>query len=246
MTFGLGLPGVGGRFGLYARAGAAGAGSAQGITLIDNTFKWENVAANGSITVDVPVETLDGHTMLMHVGVQDDAQILTNPPVGWTHVAALDAFGNVGDDLRANLYTRVASSEPATYDVTQNHLASLRQMNVSITTWSGVHADIFDVTPVAGHSAFLANEAKPPVQAITSVTDGAEMVLFVHQGFDLVTAHVAPSGYTIHANQLVNALSAAIASKNIATAGLEAPGPWDNASATPESTTISCMLKPAD
>ena len=141
----------------------------------------------------------------------------------------------------------MASSEPATYDITSNHAASARVMDVSITSWSGVHADIFDVTPLSAHGVFTQNVADPANQAITSVTDGAQMVLWVFQGFTAVTAHNAPAGYDLHGSDLSQALSGAVCSKNIASAGAEAPAKWGNTSGgLPESITISLMLKPAD
>ena len=229
-----------------AVAGGAPAG-AGAIELIGITVQWENVAADGSMTALVPEGTEDGHQMLMHIGIQDDVQILTDPPTGWIKVTALDKSTTGGDDLRANVYRRTADSEPASYEVTQNHAASLRQLNVVISTWANVRADIFDVTPDSAHAAVTQNVVNPSNPAIASLTDDALMICFGVWGFEALTTVGAQDGYAILAEDHSNGVGCALSSKTLDTAGLETPGPWTHTSAgTPESIHNSLILRHVD
>lgn len=198
------------------------------------------------MTCLVPSGVEDGHKMLMHLGIQASQQPLVDPTVGWTKVTALDQIQTGGDDLRANVYQRIASSEPASYEVSTSHLASGRQMQVAITVWSGVHDDVFDVTPISAHSIGVQDTVNPSCPAITSLTDDAVMVCFGVFGYTLLTGVGPQSGYEIQGEEHVQAVSAMLSTKTLGAAGLETPGPWTHTSGGfPESVINSLLLKKA-
>lgn len=90
-----------------------------------------NVSGTGSnsITVTKPAGTVDGDVMVL---VTNTGLTTTTPPAGWT---LLDGPRTSGSTNRSNLYTRVASSEGASYTVTTGGAATA--ISASIASFSG-------------------------------------------------------------------------------------------------------------
>lgn len=100
-----------------------------------------------------------------------------------------------------------------------------------IETFRGVDAtNPFDVTySTASHFTAGSNNSLPTNDSITTVTDGAWVVINHMATHDDITVAGAPTGYTVRAN-LVGSnkdhRQSIVATKEIVTAGAESPGAW--------------------
>lgn len=195
-------------------------------------------------TCNVPAGTLDDHVMVAYVTINSGSAGFV-PPAGWTLVDEI--VSDVNDPMKSAIYTRVAASEPASYDWAHDN--TNRWLAVIIQAWSGVNIS----TPMDAvysqvlHTANHVNDPAPPNQPITTVTDGAEVIVFHHYRGPLDTV-AAPTGYTLDPSSLNSSSRCLhVANRSIATAGVEAPGNWlhTDASVNDDSQVWTISLRPA-
>jgi hypothetical protein len=162
-----------------------------------------------SLTIVVP-SWLPGD-VLTAVVVDRSGATFATAPAGWTSQGQFSG-GNLGGEL----WTRVASSEPADYTWTLSGGANLAG---GIDAWTGVDT----TTPIdASGTSNSAVSASPIGTGITTVTDGA-MLLFAI-GFETGKAAViTPPGSMIEAWEAWTSTgadhSAALAYETVTTAG---------------------------
>lgn len=174
-----------------------------------------------SVSVNVPVGTVNGDTMIMiHSG--SSAESYTTPS-GWTVVAGPRSTANTGSVPGMMCYRRTASSEPANYSPAGNGATVTRIAH--IMTFRNVNATPIDATTTQASGA----GAVADCAVITTVTNGALVLAIGLMDADATPNMVEPSGYTmIQATTLASAVSnghrLAVASKIVATAGAEDPG----------------------
>ncbi len=168
---------------------------------------------------------------------------LTN--AGWTEVTDLETF--VANRM-IGLFYKVASSEPANFEM-ENLTTIGITTTVIMTPYKGVHADVFDVTPIAAHGEDHINDSNTPTaDAITSLTDNA-LFHIAHTAISDWTTAVPPVGYIEldEENTSSNILSAFSCYKSLPIAGLETPGAMQHTGGAGgnDSITISYILKAA-
>ncbi|KKL88164.1 hypothetical protein LCGC14_1927460 [marine sediment metagenome] len=199
---------------------------------------------------DYPIVTHDDGDLLaatVHVNIDgfDTGGGLSLVNTGWTEVTALET--SVPNRM-IGLFYKVASSEPANFEM-ENLTTIGVTTSVIMTAYKGVHADVFDVTPISAHGENHINDSNTPTaDAITSLTPNA-LFHIAHTAISDWATAVPPVGYTElgEENTSSNVLSAFSCYKPLPTAGLETPGAMRHTEGLGgnDSITISYILKPA-
>lgn len=142
------------------------------------SYVAQATAAANSTTVSpaVPTGTTNGDLILAFVAVSNTDTV--SAPAGWTPVAQ-----HTGANLRAYLWRRVASSEPASYTFTANTSGNLR---ATLVTYRGQHV----TTPVPTNGATDGNSNTPTAPSIAP-TESARLVCFYAQRNSTATLTVA-------------------------------------------------------
>jgi len=200
--------------------------------------------ADATMIVAAPAGVVDGDLLIM-IGGSDFAGSVFTLPAGWTRVPALEPARTPSDSLSSVLATKTASSEPATYDVSNDQST---EVSVGIIAYSNVSG--FDVTPTAAHinegtGVGKYDTVNPTSKPITTVTDGAEVVLVQWVSYSEITAGGAPSGYTLRLDHTpFEDRNILVADRVVSTAGLETPGAWQNTAGTSfgDSSTVTFAL----
>ncbi len=165
---------------------------------------------------------------------------------GWTQLITNEE--TTGRDNETAIYYKVAgSSESAptfSYDGANDPLTS------AILAFRGVDTTTpFDVTyNNANHYAFFENDWTPTPPAITTVTNGAWVIVTASMGYSNISGFTAPTGYTERAENTGANRNMALATKEVASAGTETPGSWGvsgSGMASEESVSYTIALKPA-
>ncbi|MBL4817642.1 MAG: SBBP repeat-containing protein, partial [Deltaproteobacteria bacterium] len=139
------------------------------------TFRAEaNASADGaSIQINVPAGIADNDVMLMAVAFNDDAVSATTP-TGWTLVIdQAQTAGKKNNSGRLVVFSRVASSEPASYTVT---LSNTAKVVGSIVSYQNVNpTNPLDGTPA---SAATANSTNHDAPSITTSLSNSMLITF--------------------------------------------------------------------
>ncbi len=205
------------------------------------------LATATNISVSVPTGTVDDDFMIKFAFKNEDAGGISLPS-GWTNDAALSTQSAAGSDRENILHFRKASSEPASYDI-QHTTGTTQAFSVAILTFRGVDTTTpFDVVPTSSHIATPGNTDNPSNPAITTVTDGA-MVILLHGCVDFSTPWSATGPPSLYAESHgeISAVTAgqAGAYRIITTAALETPGAWTHTNQNNDSIILTLALRPA-
>jgi hypothetical protein len=104
-----------------------------------------------SVTIDVPVETVDDDIMLIRVFKDDTASVQAVTLAGWTQI---------GSDDEHSWFWRLAASEPATYAPS---IPAARDIAAIMSVWRGVNT----TNPIAGYAfSSVASETTPDSPAV--------------------------------------------------------------------------------
>jgi len=204
-------------------------------------------AAGDNIDLTVPTVN-DGERLLVIVGqgagtAVDPAIEDMNAAEGFTEIENTGETG--GRDHSIGIGLKVAASESGTYNFNLVGISSgVDRVGICLPI---IGSDGLDVTYVkATHYADVTNDPTPTSPAITTVTNNAEVVL-IHLCTHLALTAVAPTGYTIRADITDSAnRNIVVATKLVATAGVETPGAWahTDGDAASEGITVTLALKP--
>lgn len=211
---------------------------------------------NGTIAIDtsisdtvvtaVPAGTLDGHAMLGYMSYFDDLAVAFSLFGGTLIMEKADTDGS---DTAVAAEHRIASSEPANYTFDGGVVTPISSSKVGIiAAFSGVHTDVLDVAYVeANHYQKDLNDTTPTPKPITTITNGAVVVIIGYTKDGNVTALGAPTGYTSRLTTVGANRNVILATKLIATAGLETPGAWQHTDigALDETVSLTFALKAA-
>ncbi|MEM9336909.1 MAG: SpvB/TcaC N-terminal domain-containing protein, partial [Patescibacteria group bacterium] len=226
-------------------------GSASSISYVGDggiTHAGSVVGTTGQI-ISVPSGVQDGDLLIMVSHRNDNVGDFTTP-VGWTRQTALDGVESPGQDRTTGIFTRIAASEPSTYSLTHTD-GGAEQWSSVIIAYRGVdQSQPLDVTPTGSHYQANTNDSNPPNSAITTVTDGAQVVLISALTHDDITTGLAPTGYTMrvdHSGGPIDHRQIQIADKAVSSAGTETPGDWLNTvnNTVAESNVATLALRPA-
>ena len=159
-----------------------------------------------------------------------------------------DGLGGI--DSTTAFFRKIASSEAGNYTMSGDSPPTPLTSNGVVGCFRGVDTTTpMDVTYVQGdHYSKHDNAASVTNDPITTVTDGAWVLLYIWIGQGNVTDFTAPSGYTIAVkNAGQTSSNVALAYKEVATAGTETPGPWTatGISTTEEVVTVTLAIRPA-
>ena len=245
-SFGLGLPGVG-RLGLGARAPLTQSAPAV-FEFVGATAETQiHIADAGSkLDYDIPAHST-GSLLLMSVNLNGQETTWTDITVataGWTEVPALRG---VDGNVNTRVYYKVGDGVAGIVQMENNSGVGYSNSMI-IMAFSGVHVDIFDVTPTSSHVIYQPNDNTPTSPAITSATDNTIAVI-LHMGANAnpTADPTPPSGYALAAaGYEASALASVGAYKALPTAGLETPGDWtSNAGAGQDGHALTMVLKAA-
>lgn len=198
------------------------------------------------LDVNVHASELDDDTLIAFGHKNDNNGDISNV-TGLTRATVLDRISTAGDDKTTAAFSRVASSEPASYAF-QHSDSGNEEFAFSINIFRGVHADIYDVAPDSAHIAEGTDDSTPgPHAEITTVTDGAWVLACLALTNSEVNTPGAPSGYTLITSHTIHNRQVYVAYKLVATAGAETPGAWTHSVSanTAESIMYTIALKPA-
>jgi hypothetical protein len=117
-----------------------------------------------SVTFNVPTGTANGDVMV-HVCRENDAAKTKTPPAGWTQ--AYTSGESAGHRLR--VYTRVASSEPATY-------AWASSPSDGLDLWVGTYRGVDAVAPIDDQDAATGTDATPNVPSLDASDIGGYLI----------------------------------------------------------------------
>lgn len=132
-----------------------------------------NASAATSITISVPAGTANGDILLMGIALAGTTTITT--PAGWSVVATADNHGNAdGNGGYARAFSRVASSEPASYTVSFSGSSTAAG---AIRGYTGGNT----TTPTDGSNSTAAGIAVTTLTApsVTTTVDGDMIVCFL-------------------------------------------------------------------
>jgi hypothetical protein len=150
------------------------------ISYISSAVSVQNTSAT-TITATVP-SVVDGDLMLMIVGTGNNTSNTWTTPSGWT-------VGTAGVQGRA-LFWKTASSEPASYTVTQSASATSNAIIVAYRNAT------FDTSGLASQSQTLS----PTPVAITVAAADSTIVYVVQSNPGASVTYTTPTGYTIVAS----------------------------------------------
>lgn len=174
------------------------------------------------LTVTVADGT-DGNFMLLISSRTDDAGTY-DAISGWQSIGELVLSDTGGGDRQCAVYSRIASSEPASYNLTHTDTAN-QGWGAVILEWSGVDStNSLDTASQGDATQFNQDDGTPP--AITTVTNNAWVVVFgTPRAFSAeASSFTPPSGYTERADISETDFKIHVSDKAVATAGSETPG----------------------
>lgn len=132
-------------------------------------------------------------------------------------------------DVRAGFWSRVASSEPASYEFRNTLGATNNYITVALITLRGQDSTALDVTYSSGsHYSYVTGDLTPDAPDITTNTDGAWVVTFFGGSHNEITGVVAPTNYSLRTSTTDNHRNMGVATREITTAGSETIGSWGN------------------
>lgn len=224
-------------FDLAAAGIEVGAGVAYGLT-----------ATAGDMVFDLPAHSAgDVLVLATYIARTDDLNdlALVSTP-GWVELDAAERRVFSGSAMTQRVWTKVGDGVETTVTVTNGYVGGAG-FSLACVAVSGVHPDIFDVTPITSHSKLQNNSANPTAVALTSTVDGSLMILFCGHSRPFGT-HDGPTGYATAAANSFSSASVYAVTKEIEVAGLETPGPWNTTGVNPgaDNLLMSLTLKPDD
>jgi len=153
----------------------------------------EASSAVNSITINVPAGVVDGDTLLLQVTQTDNEDGNIDTITGWANpVANAGSGGAPPSEPATSIFTRIASSEPASYIATCTNPAAVGMVARMIAFRVGDQTTILDVAiTLATHTS---NEPNPP--ANTAITRGCMAVAMWWHDDDLGVYGSVPGGYT--------------------------------------------------
>jgi len=208
----------------------------------------EATSATATVTINVPSGVLDGDLLLL-VCVQSDGEDGSwNSLSGWTEeVVDAVAGGSAPSSPECSVFSRIASSEPASYAPSVDNPAGVGTVAKMMAFRNPDAATPMDQTPT---TATGSGNATPDPPSITTQTPGAFVVAIGFMDDDLATLAGVPTGYTdpdglgiITTAGGGNGCSLGVAYNEIASAGPEDPSAF-NFSDSDEWGAISVALRP--
>lgn len=163
------------------------------VPTFNGTVSSTTYASRTNTTITAPASIVDGERLLMAFFILNDPIVTPTTPSGWTAVTPNSGSNPIvvadgaSNDAGFHLYTKVASSEGASWTVT--HASASSQGFVWRTSASSI-----DVCSARGDSS-VANTTRT-CDAVT--TTGADRLLY-YIGFDwanTATGETPPSGFT--------------------------------------------------
>lgn len=211
------------------------------ITLIGNS---QDFLTTTSTTDSTPTGTQDDDVIIKAVGKADDPGTFNAD--GFTKTTGMEIATTSGNDILTGLQHKVAASEGATQTISHTG-ASIRTAWV-LASFRGVHTDIFDIAPSSAYRQEGTNDPTPPNTDITTLTDGAWVIIMGWCSTGQITAWVAPTDFTLIGSGVTsNPGNIALAYQEIASAGPVTIGDWQNtfSGSDAEFHTKTIALKPA-
>jgi large repetitive protein len=147
------------------------------------THRASQVSDNGtagatSITLNMPAGVADRDLLFMHIAARGGSNMTIATPAGWTALRN----ANNGTFVRLATFYRLASSEPASYNVTFGGGTPTQQAVGSITAYYGAKfslgAGVLDVNGATG----TGNSATPSAASITTLTANALVIAAYSHG----------------------------------------------------------------
>lgn len=156
-------------------------GTAQTISFVSSAVSVQNTAAT-TITATVP-SVSNGNLMILIVNSSsDDNGLFWSVPAGWTAPVAT-ANGR-------RLFWRIASSEPASYTITQN---DTQTADAIILVFSNA---VFNTTGLAAQSSVSSGN---PIQPVNISVETSSTIVYVASSTDQNVTFTTPTGYTSRA-----------------------------------------------
>ena len=205
----------------------------------------DDTGVSTTATVDVPTGTQDGDVLVAVFGNgQDDGTTVAS--TGWTLIDAVE--NGVGSANTLAMLYKVASGEAGTYDFTYSGSGS-NQTSCIVAAFRGVdNASPLDVTySQVSHYNKQTNSNSPDPNSITTVTNGAFVIVGSFWQAASTTAITPSSGYTEVAEIISNSRFCHMQYKEVSTAGAENPGTITavNGAGTEDPATMVIALRPA-
>lgn len=219
-------------------------GSAIAHAMLPGAATSSNSASATSRTPDEPIGTQPGDLLIgvcSTVAVTDGTWTV---PTGWTKVAEVSDTGGTDRDVVLAYGVRGESAATLTF----SYSGSAAVMRCTVAAVRGVDtSNPLDVTYSGeDHHVSYADGPNAEAMPITTVSDGAWVVLVQVRVGDVAESTEAPSGYTELADFFGANPETSIAYKEVATAGTETPGTWGHTGADFADTTIFTLaLRPA-
>lgn len=196
---------------------------------VDENRGWSD---SNPYNVAVPTHS-EGDLMVVCRSVEDDDHSFAiNDSMTEESELYLESPNNT-DRTIGMQYKFAGASEPANYSMEYSGGGSGDRQITSVMSFSNIHADVFDVTPVnATHTdtaALNTPDTTSPNPNITTVNDNAMIVLATAWYGGSVGAginFVAPTGFTLASSQFSGQANICTAYKLKATAGEEIIGDW--------------------
>lgn len=216
------------------------------ITYISGSSNYTN-AAGDQIVVTAPASIADNDLLIYSATAQGGPLASAwDVPSGFTEIDSNNYVA--GRDLSHAIGYKVASSESGDYTLQILDATSGIDRSAGIIVLRGIDISTpIDVTYVQGtHYTEQQNDPTPTPSAITTVTDGAWVIITSGVTTSALTTGVAPSGYTLRIDEKQIA-NLHLATKEVANAGAETPAAWGHTggSAGAESATFTIAIRPA-
>ena len=201
------------------------------------------------ITLPLP-GVQDGHFLIAFMA-RDQNVGTFDTIAGWDFQSNLSVITSTGRNRSTAVYTRIASSEPASYTFTHSD-TSAEQWAGQILAYNVDTTSPFDVTPTLAHQEVSTNKSLTNTDtfpSITTVTDEAIVVAFEMVSHSDITSVAAPPGYTARAYHTGGTFfhrQMLIFDRTVATAGTETPGvaAYTSDQSVADSTRVTFALRP--
>ena len=219
------------------------------ISFIDGTYT--HAGSSSGDTGTEPTGAAENDLIIAIASIQGSSDGLWTDPADFTEIDNLVASTGATSTTYAGYKVR-GSTSGSGYAFSYSGTASGTAL--SLMAFRGIDTSApLDVTYVrASHYTEGANDPQLAAAAITTVTNGAWVVLLQHMAGENVTASGAPSGYTVVQDEMTgNPLGRGhfCARKELATAGLETPGDFthtdDGVNPVGSPRTFTIALRPA-
>lgn len=153
-----------------------------------------------------------------------------------------------GRDRSHGIWYKIANNESGNYTFELEGSTTGHNRSAGIVVYRGVDiSNILDVSyNEVNHYSNFENEPLPTPDSITTVTDGALVIVTSAIVPTIITSGGAPSGYNLRIDEkAVSNLH--LADKIVSNAGLESPGAWTHSggNVSDESSTFTIALRPA-